>query len=447
MSQAQPLTASLTNQELLDLENQITELAAHIHAANYRLLTLIRRFDEQDGWSGPGLRSCAHWLNWKCGIGMNAAREKVRVARALAELPRISDAFSAGRVSFSKVRAMTRVATPDNEEFLLHIALHGTASHVEKAVRQYKRFGRNETLEAENDRHEQRKLVWRWHDDGSWSLHGRFAPEQGERIMKAIETVMDEIEAEQEDVTAEKSSPPNPDRPMPCKFEQRRADALERLVDSYVSGKGGSLNGGDRCTVHVHTDLDTLQQDGQGAEAELAQGGKVSAETSRRLACDCAVVPWQESSDGETLNVGRKTRSIPPAIRRALQKRDQGCRFPGCTAQKHVDAHHVKHWADGGETRLGNLVTLCRHHHRAVHEGGFSVERNANGHPEFRDRNGKIVPQAPETRYRGNVFALINTNRKSGINVSAETCIPNWGGESMDSDMVIATLVDLENPG
>ena len=280
MAQAQPSTPSLSNQELIDLENQITELAAHIHAANYRLLTLIRQFDEQGGWAGPGLRSCAHWLNWKVGIGLNAAREKVRVARALAELPKISDAFSAGKISYSKVRAMTRVATPNNEDFLLRIALYGTASHVEKMVRQFKRARRDEALAAENERHERRKVYWRRDEDGSWCLYGRFAPEQGERIMKAIEAAMDEIEAEQEDVTAEASSEPNLDKPMPCKFEQRRADALERLADGFFSGKGGSVHGGDRCTLHVHTDLDTLQANGSGSQASLAEGGNVSAESA-----------------------------------------------------------------------------------------------------------------------------------------------------------------------
>ncbi len=197
---------------------------------------------------------------------------------------------------------------------------------------------------------------------------------------------------------------------------------------------------------HVHTDLDTLQRDGSGAEASL-ESGKVSAETSRRLACDCAIVPWQESEDGETLNVGRKTRSIPPSIRRALQKRDQGCRFPGCAATRHVDAHHVRHWADGGETRLDNLVTLCRHHHRAVHEDGFGVRMNANGRPEFSDPHGRKIPETPQTHYRGNVFALMNINRRLGLGVSAETCVPEWHGESLDVDIAIAKLVELENPG
>src|SRR5699024_2815799 len=229
-----PITPTLPNYEIQELEDQITELAAHIHAANYRLLTLIRQFDESAGWADPGLRSCAHWVNWKCGIGLNAAREKVRVAHALGELPKISGSFSKGEISYSKVRAMTRVATPESEEFLLMIALHGTASHVERAVRQFRRAKRSESLEAENDRHERRRLVWHMDEDGCWVMHGRFTPEQGERIMKAVDAAMDEIAEEQKDVTAETSAEPAMDKPMPCPVEQRRADAFERLAEGFL---------------------------------------------------------------------------------------------------------------------------------------------------------------------------------------------------------------------
>jgi len=277
------------------------------------------------------------------------------------------------------------VATPENEELLLMIALHWTASHVERAVRQFRRAKRNEALEAENDRHERRRAVWHMDEDGCWVMHGRFTLEQGERIMKAVDAAMDEIAEERKDV---------------------------------------------------------------------------SAETSRRLACDCGVVPWVESTrktlrhaiipdvvrrgrGPDLLNIGRRSRSIPPAIRRALTKRDGGCRFPGCTAQRFVDGHHVVHWADGGETKLDNLVTLCRHHHRAVHEGGFDVRMSADGQPVFYDRKGRRIPEAPETRFRGNVFALLTANRLAGVDVSAETCIPDWHGERMDDDLVVDSLFAL----
>src|SRR5699024_8061437 len=149
-------------------------------------------------------------------------------------------------ISYSKVRAMTRVATVENEEFLLMIALHGTAAHVERAVRQFRRAKRNEALDAENERHERRRVVWHMDDDGCWVLHARFTPEQGERIMKAIDAAVDEIEAEQENVSAETSAKPDPDKPMPCPIEQKRADALERLADTFLSGADGTVNGGDR---------------------------------------------------------------------------------------------------------------------------------------------------------------------------------------------------------
>ncbi|MBS3746623.1 MAG: DUF222 domain-containing protein [Wenzhouxiangellaceae bacterium] len=181
---------------LHQIESEITELAAHIHAATYRLLELVREFDEREGWGGPGLKSCAHWLNWKCGIGLGAAREKVRVAHALKNLPEISDAFRRGMVSFSKVRAMTRVAMPENEEYLLMIARHGTASHVEHLVRQFRKVKRIEALEHENRRHMLRELNWHIDDDGSYVIRARLTPEQGERVVKALEAACDENDSE-----------------------------------------------------------------------------------------------------------------------------------------------------------------------------------------------------------------------------------------------------------
>jgi len=149
------------------LGHQITELAAHIHAATYRLLVLIHEYDNFAGWEGPGMKSCAHWLNWKCGISLGAAREKVRVAHALAELPKISAAFRRGQVSYSKVRAMTRVADCDNEDYLLMIARHGTATHMERLVRQFRRVERIEMLEKEAALRSHRKLDWFVDDHGS----------------------------------------------------------------------------------------------------------------------------------------------------------------------------------------------------------------------------------------------------------------------------------------
>ncbi|MEE4184204.1 MAG: DUF222 domain-containing protein [Gammaproteobacteria bacterium] len=421
--------------DLATLEDEITELAAHLNAATYRLLVLIREFDQRGGWNGEGMKSCAHWLNWKCGIALGAAREKVRVAHALADLPGISSALRGGQVSYSKVRAMTRVATPQNEDYLLMIAAHGTASHVERLVRHYRRVKRSEALEQANRVHAVRECSWYVDDDGSYVLNARLSPEQGARVAQALDAALSTINEEQrnaaDDVSAE------------TPIAARRADALERLADGYLTGDAQDSNGGERCTLHIHTDINTLRADGDGAEAELAAGGRVSAETSRRLACDCGVVHWRDDAEGNALNIGRRTRSIPPAIRRALNRRDGGCRFPGCTARHYVDAHHIRHWADGGETRLDNLLLLCRHHHRLVHEGGFGLAMDATGEPVFSAPNGQPIANAPATRFGGNVFALVTANRRGQVEIDARTLVPDWHGEPMDDSLAVEGLVRL----
>ena len=450
MALTTPIIPTLPQSEIRVLEDQITELAAHIHAANYRLLTLIRQFDASAGWAEPGLRSCAHWLNWKCGIGLNAAREKVRVAHALGDLPKISASFSKGEISYSKVRAMTRVATPENEEFLLMIALHGTASHVERAVRQFRRAKRNEALEAENDRHERRRVVWHMDEDGCWVMHGRFTPEQGERIMKAVDAAMDEIAEEQKDVSAETSPEPDMDKPMPCPVEQRRADAFERVADGFLSGGSGTAHGGDRCTVNVHTDIDTLRANGEGAESNLERGGNVSAETSRRLACDCGVVPWWNESirwrcsgwtwDAPTYLTRSLDSAVDPAGIAAARRRLSLPRLHGAQVRR-----RASHGA------------LGRRRRDEARQPGHPVPASSPGRARRRFRRadgrrwaagflrsqGGRIPEAPETRFRGNVFALMTANRRAGVDVSAETCIPEWHGERMDDDLVVDQLFAL----
>jgi len=430
------------------LADQITELAAHIHAATFQLLELIRAFDEQGGWKGDGVLSCAHWLSWKCGMNPGAAREKVRVAHALAGLPLISTAFREGRVSYSKVRAMTRVATPKNEDYLLEIARHGSAHHVERLVSNYRRVKRNEALRQDNLRHAQRELSWRIEDDGMWVLRGRFTAEQGALIARALEGVMDEMfherQGEPVDVSAETPEGVTGCTARPAAVATRRADALERVAEAWLAGPPGDRSGGDRCQVHVHADVETLRADGAGAESELDGHGRVSAETSRRLACDCSVVHWHETASGDALNIGRKSRSIPPATRRALQRRDGGCRFPGCTCSRFVDAHHVVHWADGGETDMDNLVLLCRRHHRLVHEGGFGLRRAPGGGFEFSYPDGRLLPAGPDSRFRGNVEAIRRGNRGRGLAIGPATLPSLWRGERMDQGLAVEALVRRE---
>jgi len=229
---------------------EITELCTYIHAATYRLLTLIREFDENEYWGLPGLCSCAHWLNFKCGIGMNAAREKVRVAHALKDLPLISEAFRRGELSYSKVRAMTRIADASNEDYLLMIARHGTAHHVEKLVSKYRRCQRLQDPENADRQHDKRELYCGFDDDSSVIIRGRLPAEQGALVMKALELAMERAGNMSDDVTAETPKTPEPSDREP--FHARRADAMATLAETYLNGDAGDNATADRYQVVLH---------------------------------------------------------------------------------------------------------------------------------------------------------------------------------------------------
>ena len=346
--------------ETARLGDAIAELAARIQAATYELLVMVREFDEREGW-GSGFQSCAHWLNWRTGLAMGAAREKVRVARALADLPRLSAAMHRGALSYSKVRALTRVATPETEVRLLDFARCATAAHVERLVRAWRRVDRVDAAADERRRHASRHLETWGDEDGMLVVRGRLSPEVGAVVQRALEAAADRLYHESEDKTEVSAG-------------QRRADALGLLAESALTADLDRGATGDRYQVVVHVDEGILKDDtGTGQSVlEDADGLHVPAETARRMACDASTVVMCHARDGTALDVGRKTRTISPAIRRALTARDRRCRFPGCS-YRHCDAHHVRHWAAGGATRLDNLVLLCRRHHRSVHEEGFKI--------------------------------------------------------------------------
>ncbi|MDZ4729561.1 MAG: DUF222 domain-containing protein [Xanthomonadales bacterium] len=291
-----------------------------------------------------------------------------------------------------------------------------------------------------------RELSCQFDGDGFLILKGRFAPEQGALIRQALNAALDELHEERKNVSAETSVMEEPShlKPAPPAAASRRADALARMAEAFLSGPE-SASRGDHYVVNIHTDMETLKDTGCGAESQLEDGPNVSAETSRRLCCDAGMVHWLDAqapgSGGiEPLSVGRKTRTVPPSIRRALQRRDGGCRFPGCSCTRFVDAHHIHHWADGGETSMNNLVLLCRHHHRLVHEGGFGLRPSLTGVFEFTAPEGRLIPSAPELRFNGSLLELKANNEGDGVSITSTTSVPNWGGESMDVDIVVHHL-------
>lgn len=355
-----------------EIGEEIADLATRIDTVTHRLLTKLRHFDEEGGWEAQGARTAAHWLSWRTGMELGAARERVRVARALGSLPLIDEALRKGRVSFAKVRAMTRVATAATEELLLQHAEVTTAERLERICR-----GMRYALAIEDPEKEPERYVRHWTtESGLVRLQIQLPAEEGAILLKALEAARTE-------------QPPVEDRAA------SRAEGLLVLAERYLDEKAEKSPASPRFEVTVVVDQDSLEGRGPGA-AMLDDELAVPQETARRVSCDAPKVELLVDSAGNALDVGRRSRTIPPAMRRALAFRDRGCRFPSCSNRRFVDGHHVHHWSQGGETRLDNLVMLCRRHHRAVHEGGYQVAM-VEGRPIFHDPFGRLIPEQPQT--------------------------------------------------
>jgi hypothetical protein len=418
----------LSPAEIETLSDDIAETAAHIDVATHRLLSQIRAFDQAEGWGDTGALSCAHWLSWRVGLGLGVAREKVRVARALGDLPRIDDALRRGELSYSKTRAMTRVATPENEETLLELALAATAAQLEKICRLYRPLQKDETAdhETEDDR---RWLRVRHADDGMVRITVSLHPDEAARVLAAVDASAEIRDGEADQV-----------------------DGLLALVDQAMGDSAEIGRPAVEAVVRVEVDAATLV-------GKLPDGTGISAETSRRLLCDAGIVALAEDERGNPLALGRKRRTVSTALRRALHARDGGCQFPGCTNHRFTDAHHIEHWLDGGMTNLDNAILLCRRHNGRVcagaasvegpgsvwgqvHEFGFTVERGEDGFTTFRDPRGEIVPAGGERDLRraASIERLRAALAESGIEIDAATNAPRWDGMPPDYSLCIEAL-------
>jgi hypothetical protein len=428
------------------LEREITELTSRIHAATCRWLGLVGEYDAREGWAQWGCRSCAHWVSWHCGIAPGPAREHVRVARRLRELPAIRAAYAEGELSYSKVRALTRLESVEREDELLELARYATAAQLERLLRAHRRVVAAER-EAAGGRPE-RWLDFEYDDDGCVLVRGRLAAEEGALVMAALDAARDRL-ASRDVPAGTPEGERNGGADVPAgtphiSAGESRADALLAIADAFLAGGQGSRTAAERHQVVLHVDTATLQGDA-GERCELDGGAPVAADTARRLACDASLVRVLER-DGVPLKLGRKTRVISPALRRALNARDGGCRFPGCGSRRFVDAHHIAHWADGGATDLDNLVQLCGHHHRLLHEGRYAVSRAADGRLTFARRDGRTIPACPGRRHGPPPAALQHTRRP-------DACVSLNTGERLDlalgvdAMLAFAPIATAEAPG
>jgi hypothetical protein len=433
------------------LEAQMMTLAGHLAAATCAFLVLVGEFDRREGFRDWECLSSAHWLNWRCGVSMNAAREQVRVARALGGLPHLRAEFAAGRLSYSKARAISRVATPATEEGLVRMAQHATAAQMDRACAALRRTQDLDAAEAdlregEADARTRQHLRWRWDSNGDLVVQARLCAEDAETFLAAIH---------------HRTSEPDPgtggDVSEPDPLDRRRADAVVALAAL------GCAHPDDDPAVPeiiVHVDAaaaahwtsgrsDDELPDG-GAEAvpwpvRTASGVPASIALLEQLCCTAGVRFVATMPDGAELNLGRSARLPNRATRRALLARDRHCRFPGCERRSRLHAHHIVHWEHDGPTDMDNLLLLCPKHHRAVHRGGWTLTGTA-GHHKFHDPDGHHVdPRAPAMS--GTLATLVDAHRRHGRDIALHGAGGRWTGDRIDWGCFFAAFANTPVSG
>jgi hypothetical protein len=362
-----------------ELDAAIGRLVGQINAKSYELLVLVREFDDRLGWMKWSFKTCAEWLAYRSEIGLSAAREQVRTAHALRGLPLIAAAFAEGRLSYSKVRALTRVTDRQHEDLLLAYALETTAENVEERCRQLRNVAPESVHDARRAWRRRSLILWRDHARGTLRLTVEVPIEEGELIARALDCAVaaGEVTTDVDPGVAESKS---------STWQAQQADALIAVMRSYLEGGHGSESGStaDHYQVVVHADAKSLRG-GTGCS-------DLPIETVKRLLCDCSFVTVFEDENGNPLDVGRKQRTVSTSLRRALYARDRGCRFPGCHRKRYLDGHHLDHWINGGESKLANMALLCTYHHGLLHRGAFSIVKEADETLRFVTADGRTIP-------------------------------------------------------
>ncbi|HEY2206381.1 MAG TPA: DUF222 domain-containing protein [Pseudonocardia sp.] len=456
------------------LEAKLVALAGRLAAAQCRFLLLLAEFDAREGWAGPGVRSCSHWLSWRIGLSRRTARDQLRVARALAALPSITEAFGAGRLSYAKVRAITRVATTDTERELLDVALAGTAGQVERVVRSARRSATG-AAEATS----RRAASWRWDEDGYLVLRATLPPEQGALLLAALEAQLGEAEIDAgggvdggvdgaPGVAGTARAPGRmlPDRPGPPGAVPQPRSAPESGSAEPPSGErvGPDLAIGlerspgaaaDRSAArradalmallapdagHHHV---VVHVDAEHGRATLDDGTAIATASAHRLACGASIRALVSERAGNPLYLGRSHRSVSATQLAALRIRDQGrCAFPGCEHRRFLHAHHLRHWLHGGSTDIDNLALMCGFHHRLVHDQGYRTWRARDGLRVRRPDGTEVTAQHPasgtDPRTTGELSVLDLLVEQ---HVADDAIVPSWSGEPLDLDAVLAAIL------
>lgn len=340
--------------DLAEVEAEILTIAGAMAASRARLLHLVGEFDAAGGWIPTGALSCAHWLASLLDIELSTAREQVRTARALRHLPEVRDKFASGALSYAKVRQLTRVATVDNERDLLPIAQRVPAGELARALAAWQQ--RHDPDRARTRQLAERGVSFRDEPTGNRTVIAQLSA----ATVGVLEALLD---AEVAHAPADASAAKAP-------LRHRRADAFARLIDRMAAG--GAPAGASSGTEAMRSWRPELVLHRRLGETSMSDGTILPTPVARQFSCDSDLRVMTHLPDGSPADVGRRYRIVPPRLRTLVLERDSyQCRFPACHARHHLEVHHLVHWEDGGETTLANLVTLCGHHHRFVHEHGW----------------------------------------------------------------------------
>lgn len=391
----------------LALEDEIAEAQAAVNAGQARLVSLIGEHHRHEYWGDHvGIRSAVGFLTWKLGQTRHEGSVLLEVASKLNDFPRIRSAFENGSLSLAQVKILTAICEPETEELLLHYGLHLSGAQLARFAGHYRRAI---TLQ-EDTAHRDRRLSSQHHDDGSWSASCGLASEHGEIIEAALRQALSEMYEEGVELDEDALDP----------WGARRADALLRIAESYLSSKPRKPH--ERHTVVVHAELETLLgNDGLG---KIEGGGVVSGGTIERLLGDGASIIEMIEYGGNIIHVDKKRRLPNRALRRALEARDKCCVIPGCSRVTHRQSHHVIPYRDLQETTQDGTVLACPPHHKDLDAGRITIERTEEG-LVFRDDRGRLIERPLLTAEKD----LSNLNRANGVEVDSETCLPGWGGE------------------
>jgi hypothetical protein len=404
VSELRSAIESLRAESLADLpdariEEDFSELQRAAELIDAERLRRLAEIERRGLYTRDGHLSTASWLAGRFRMAWGSAREQVRTARALEEMPHARRALDDGDLSMSAVRVLVAARGTDPEAFrereaqLVEAACIHSMQDLRRVVAYWRQaVERQAALDGEEKLRERRRLHASVTFMGMVRVDGNLDPETGETLLTALQAVLD---------SESRSGPDGEDR-SPA---QRRADALGEVCRQWLDSADRPRVAGERPHVNLTVDADAVRASepppdepdvSDSAISELDHVGPIDPTVARRVVCDAAIRRIVMTGRSEPLDVGRQTPVVSPAMRRAVIARDRHCCFPGCD-RPHTwcDAHHVVHWADGGPTAVPNLILLCRRHHRMVHSrDGFRIEL-VEGRPVFTRPDGSVLPAPP----------------------------------------------------